>query len=114
VLVADRPPGAALVRRLRDDLVVDVRDVPDERHVVAAVGEPAAHDVEVQPRADVPDVRGRLHGGTTQVDRDTTRLERGEVTDLPGAGVVQAKGHDSRVVGPDPCPATGGPTAMRS
>lgn len=100
VLVPDRPPGAALVGRLGDDLVVDVGDVADERDLVAAVGEPAAHDVEVQARADVPDMRCGLHGGTTQVDRDTTRLERGEVTNLPGTGVVQANSHESRVVGP--------------
>src|SRR5690606_24071660 len=96
-------PGAALFGRLRDDLVVDVGDVADEGDVEAAVLEPAAHDVEVQPRADVPDVGRRLHGGTTQVDRDATRLERGEVTDLPGAGVVQANSHHSRVVGPGEC-----------
>jgi hypothetical protein len=99
VLVADRPPRAALVTGLGDDLVVDVRDVADERDVVAAVFEPAAEDVEVQARADVADVRGGLHGGTTEVDRDTARCERGEVANLPGAGVVQANGHGTRVVG---------------
>jgi hypothetical protein len=100
VLVADGPPGAALVVRLGDDLVVDVGDVADERDVVAAVLEPAAHDVEVQTGPDVPDVRCGLHGGTTEVDRDATRHERGEVTDLPGAGVVQPNSHETRVVGP--------------
>ncbi|CAO0827998.1 hypothetical protein SMICM17S_00216 [Streptomyces microflavus] len=103
VLVTDRPPGAALLGGLLDDLVVDVGDVPDERHVVAAVGEPAAHDVEVQSGTDVPDVRCGLDGSATEVDRDTARCERDEVTDLPGAGVVQANSHASRVVGAVRC-----------
>jgi hypothetical protein len=89
VLVADGPPGALLLGGLDDDLVVDVRDVPHEDHVEAAVGEPAAENVEVEPGADVPDVGCGLHGRATEVDRDAARRVRGEVTDLPGAGVVQ-------------------------
>jgi hypothetical protein len=104
VLVTDGPPGAALLGGLPDDLVVDVGDVPDERDVVPAVLEPAAHDVEVQPGPDVPDVRGGLDSRATEVDRDTARCERDEVTDLPGVGVVQANSHPSRVVGAHQCP----------
>ena len=59
--------------RLGDDLVVDVGDVADERDVVAAVGEPAAQDVEDDAGADVPDVRRGLHGGAAQVDRAPCR-----------------------------------------
>ena len=113
VRVSHRPPGPIRLRRFHQDLVVDVRDVADERHLEAPVEEPATHDVEVQPGADVPDVRRALHGGATEVDRDTARGERDEVTDLPGAGVVQAKSHASRVLTPTRCPVPTGESNSR-
>ena len=44
------------------------------------------------PAADVADVRRRLHGGAAQVDRRLAGLERHEVPQRPGRGVVEAAG----------------------
>ncbi len=93
VLVGDLPPRRAELALLGDDLVVDVGDVPGEGHLVAAVGEPPLHHVEVEVGPDVPDVWRRLDGSAAQVDRDTTRYKRDEVAYLAGAGVVQANAH---------------------
>ena len=65
--------------------------------VEAAVGEPAAQDVVVEPGADVPDVRGPLHRGATHVDRRRPGAHRDEFPLLSRGGVVQAQAHPSRV-----------------
>ena len=68
---------AVLVRAL-DDVVVDVRDVADEGHLVAAILEIAAHDVErrLRPRmAHVAEVVDRI---AAQVHAHHAGLERFE------------------------------------
>src|SRR5690606_39075047 len=97
VAFADLPPLHAFGRGDVENLVVDVGDVAAEDDPVAAVHQPAAEDVEADARADVPDVRGSLHGGTTQVQRDTSLTQRDEVTDLTGSGVVEAQTHGVKV-----------------
>src|SRR5690606_18396345 len=52
----------AVLRRSRDDLVVDVGDVADEDHLVAFVGEIAPYDVERDLRTCVPDVTVVIDG----------------------------------------------------
>jgi hypothetical protein len=44
----------------------------------------------------VADVRLRLHGETADVEPDLARLERHEVTDLAGLGVVEPHRRKSR------------------
>ena len=60
----------ALLAGALDDLVVDVGVVLDERHLVAAEGEVAAHDVEGEKRARVADVDVVVDGRATRVHRD--------------------------------------------
>src|SRR5690606_11429901 len=83
---------------VREDLVVDVGDVAHEGDVVAAPGDPAAPQVVDEGRAQVPDVRRRLHGGSADVDAHATWLERFEVEQLLGTGVVEAHGHAPKLI----------------
>ncbi len=55
-----------------DDLVVDVRVVPDVRDAVAAVSEITHHDVEDGEGPGVSDVYPRVDGGTTHVQTHFT------------------------------------------
>ena len=91
--VGEVVPGAALLGRLDEDLVVDVGDVADQRDVEAARGQPAAQHVEVHRRADVTDVRLRLHRQPAQVDPHASRLARDEVAGGARRGVVESDGH---------------------
>jgi hypothetical protein len=89
--VGQRPPRLAVRGRLGQDLVVDVGHVGDHGDLEAEVGQPAAQDVEDDLLADVPDVRGRLHGETAVVDRDLARLDGLQVAHPAGPGVVEAE-----------------------
>ncbi len=97
---------------LRDDLVVDVGDVADHRHVVAAGAQPAPQHVEHHPGRRCPTRRG-LHGGTAVVDRHLALFQGCEVTHSAGGGVIQAQGHcssgiewphESRAIAASPSP----------
>ncbi|KFI49709.1 hypothetical protein BBIA_1244, partial [Bifidobacterium biavatii DSM 23969] len=89
VVVRARPPLLARGRGLVEDLVVDVSHVAHERDVVAELEEPAADDVERDGRADVADVRRRLHGRAAHVDADLVGLDRRETRDGVRGRVVQ-------------------------
>ena len=96
--VGDLEPRPALVDRLRQDLVVDVGDVADERDGVPLLRQPAPQHVEVDRRPHVPDVRLRLHGEPADVDARLALLERDEVAHVAGRGVVEAETHPPSLV----------------
>ena len=97
-LVGEVVPGTTLLGGLRQDLVVDVGGVADERDVVPGHPQPALQDVEVHARADVADVRLRLHREPAQVDARLPLLEGNEVTDSAGRCVIELEGHAAIVV----------------
>ncbi len=96
VALPDLPPRRALGLRGSDDLVVDVRDVAAEHHLIAAGRQPTRQDIERDSRADVTDVGRRLHGRPAQVHRDATWFEWHERADLATASVVETKWHESK------------------
>ena len=71
--------AAALLVGLLDDLVVDVGDVLDEGHLVAAPLEVAADDIEGDEGARVADVDAVVDGGTAHVHAHLAGLARGEL-----------------------------------
>ena len=66
--VGQRPPRDTGLLGLDQDLVVDVGEVGDDRHLVAGALHPAPQDVEDDLLADVPDVRRALDGEPAVVD----------------------------------------------
>ena len=74
-----------------DDLVVDVRVVPDVRDAVPAVSEITHHDVEDGERPGVADVHPRVDGGTTHVQTHFTGAERLERLLATGQRVVDGQ-----------------------
>jgi len=99
VQVGVRPPGAAGLGGLRQDLVVDVGDVGDHRHPVTGRLEPAPQDVEVDFLADVTQVGRRLHGGAAAVDRDLALDEGHELDHGPAGAVIQVERHPRESTG---------------
>jgi hypothetical protein len=91
--VGEVVPGAALLGRLHEDLVVDVGDVADERDVVADRAQPALQDVEVDPAAHVADVRLGLDREAADVETRLPLLEGNEVADFAGRGVIEPERH---------------------
>src|SRR5699024_11941179 len=78
--------------------VVDVGDVADEGHLVAAAAQPPDEDVEGDGAAQVPDVWGVLDGGATHVDSDVPRGSRHELGSGAGGGIVKMQGHDREFI----------------
>ena len=70
------------------DLVVDVRDVVDERDVVAALAQPALVPAREHVRARVADVGARVDGRAADVHADRAR-RLGELGELAGEGVIE-------------------------
>ena len=99
-------PRPALLDGLREDLVVDVGDVADERDTVAAVEQPAAEHVEDRRRTQVPDVRFALHGRPTDVDPHVAVDDGPQFGGPAGGGVVQSDSHPPKSTGH---PRRGGP-----
>ena len=99
VALGHQPPRHALGRGDPEDLVVDVGDVPAERDLVSAGPQPPGEDVEDHARPDVPDVRGRLHGGAAQVQRHLPGRHRGEVAHRARGSVVKAERHAAQATG---------------
>jgi hypothetical protein len=87
------PHGGVVVRGIDDDLVVDVGDVLDEGHVVTRGREPASEYVQRDRSAEVADVGGGLHGGSTDVHAHMTGAQRLERPPAPGARVVKVESH---------------------
>jgi hypothetical protein len=96
----DLEPRPALRLALGQDLVVDVGDVADERHVVPGRGQPPPEHVEVHRRPHVTHVRLALHGQPTDVDARLARLEGDEVAHVARRGVVEPESHRAIVVAP--------------
>ena len=79
--VRERPPllireltlktGLHRISRLRQNLVINISDIADRRHLQTAVTHPTAQLVKNQRRTDVAQMRFTLHRSTTIID---TRL----------------------------------------
>src|SRR5207248_4639871 len=67
-----------------------VRDVGDERGLVALVLEEALEQREDHVRARVPDVNGPVDGGSAGVDRHLAGIARLELADPAGERVLDA------------------------
>ena len=80
------PAGIGLV----DQLVVNVGDVHDERHVVARVGQVAFDGVEDHRADHVPDVAWLIDGGAAQIDSNLAGLDRLERFFRTGKSAVEA------------------------
>ena len=111
-LVRDLLPRTVLTVGAIDDAVVDVGDVADQADLQPAPLEVPAQHVVDQGRAAVADVRRAVHGGTAQVDAHRAGLAHGELTYLPGGGVVQVQHGPqptrSTCTGPEGFPNTAG------
>ena len=81
---------AVLGVRLVDDLVVDVGDVLDQRHLVAALPQPAAQHREGDVGTRVADVDQVVHRGPAGVDADPALVARDELLLALGERVEQA------------------------
>ena len=93
-------PGPALLGRLRQNLVIDVGDVADERHLVPAGGQPAAQHLEAQPRPNMADMWLGLQGHAAQVDANLAVHDRNEVADLLRRRVVDPDAHSASLLIP--------------
>ena len=114
-VVGQVPPRAALLGRLGEDLVVDVGDVADERHLEALVDQPPAQHVEVDRRAHVAHVRLRLHRQPAHVHARPALLQGDEVADVARGGVVEPESHGPSVGASRPAPripARAGPPVL--
>ncbi len=81
--------------------VTDVGDVHHQRDPVALQLEGAAEQIPEHVRAEVPEMRGAVHGGTAGVDLDVSRLNRDDLLHGPRERVVEP--HRPRIPGaPDP------------
>ena len=74
--------SAALLGAL-DDLVVDVGEVADERHLVAEEAQVAVDDVEDDQRARVADVRAVVDGDAADVHADLAGCSGTKSSSLP-------------------------------
>src|SRR5207249_1714754 len=81
------------LERVGDRLVVDVREVHDLPDPESPELEVSAKQVLPQVGAEVPDVGEVVDGGTAGVEADFAVMQRLEVLDLPGQGVVEAQSH---------------------
>ncbi len=75
-----------------DDLVLDVREVPDERDAVPVKAQVAGDDVEDDHHPRVPDVGQVVHGHAARVHLDLARRERDELLLRARHGVVDLHG----------------------
>ena len=93
--VRERPPllirelalktGLHGISRLRQNLVVNIGDVADRRHLQTVVAHPAAQLVKNQRRTDMAQVRLTLHRGTTIVDTRLTGHDGLKLADSRGS-----------------------------
>ena len=85
------PPGAIILGRLGEDLVIDIGDVAHQGYVIALGEQPAAQDVESDAGAQVPDVRLGLRGGAAQINRGMAGADRLEIALAAGGCVINAQ-----------------------
>ncbi len=76
--IGQRLDGLAVLGGAMDDLVVDVRDVSDEDHLVAAVLQVTAHDIERDLGARMTDVAEVINRIAANIHAHDTRLVRVE------------------------------------
>ena len=86
--------GDALGSRVADDLVVDVGDVHDPGHGVAAPGQVAAQEVGEEEAPEVADVGRRVDRRPAAVDADVGRVERLEGLERAAERVAEAQRHE--------------------
>ena len=85
------PPGAIILGRLGEDLVIDIGDVAHQGYVIALGEQPSAQDVEGDAGAQVPDVRLGLRGGAAQIDGGVAGSNRLEIAFAAGGCVINAQ-----------------------
>ena len=85
------PPGAIILGRLGEDLVINIGDVAHQGYVIALGEQPAAQDVEGDAGAQVPDVRLGLRGGAAQIDGSVAGANRLEIALAAGGCVINAQ-----------------------
>ena len=93
VLLHEGFPIAVKFVRPLDDLIVDVREILNVVHVVAAGLKPPVNEVKRQVAACMTEMTAVVNGHTAHVHRDFSGLERGEVHLFSTSGVVQANRH---------------------
>ena len=104
VIVGARPPLLAGRGGLVKDLVVDVGHVAHERHLIAELEEPAAHDVKCHGGADMADMRRGLHRRAADIHAHFARFDRCEcaysvrcrIVQLQSGGCLGHAGRDKR------------------
>src|SRR5699024_6969344 len=99
VLVGVGEPLPALLDGLRQDLVVDVGDIADHRHPIAAVEQPATQGVEDRGRTQMADMRFALHRGTADVDPHLTVMDGSQFLGRAAGGVVERDSHSLSLPG---------------
>lgn len=70
-----------------EDLIVDIRHIAHECDIVAFGQKPTAHNIKSHPGTQVADVRFRLRGGPTQVDRNLAFAQGLKVVGLARRGI---------------------------
>ena len=85
------PPRAVVFCGLGQNLVINVRHIAHECHVIALGQKPTAQNVEGHAGAQVADMRLGLWGGTTQINRGMAGTNRLKVTLGAGGGVKNAQ-----------------------
>ena len=88
---SQRIVGLAALARAIEDLVVDVRDVPDVGHAIAGCAEPAPRDVECDLRPGMADVDMVVDRHAADVHAHMAGLERRERFLPAGQRVVDPK-----------------------
>src|SRR5688572_5440773 len=91
--LGERRGRDAFFLRAADDLVVDVGEVPDERHAKAARAQPAIEHVGGDQRTRMADVRGRVDGDAAPVEPHVAGLPWHERLLPPGKRVREAQPH---------------------
>ena len=97
VQISPSPPRFINLTGFREDLVVNIRDVANEGYVVAAVSQPATKNVEGDGRTHMSNVRLRLDGGATHIDRGQPWPQRLEFTQTARSCVVDMQRHPTRL-----------------
>ena len=101
--VRERPPllireltlktGLHRISRLRQNLVINISDIADRRHLQTAVTHPTAQLVKNQRRTDVAQVRFTLHRSTAIVDTRLTGHDGLKLANSRGSRIIKTHSH---------------------
>jgi hypothetical protein len=91
--VRPRVPLLTVLRRLGQDLVVDVGDVGDDLDLEPLMGQPPPQDVENDLLADMAHMRGGLDCEPAVIDRHLARNDRIERGRDASGGVIELERH---------------------